>query len=780
MTPEPDKKTPAEDEAAGVGVVQAADALAPAADPIQKEAPARIGMVKSLDDLPAVAAYLHRVGAKEVNFKAARVTETVDGYPKSIGRIMFDATGLVTVSGDAEAPAPLEQAAITAAFATVQFPTMVTLTSLGTLPPDVKEHDRNVFVCHDIEGRIVMIQQRFEVPGGKGFRAWTFFSDGEWRNMEPDTLPFFGLPGAKDASTLFLHEGAGAAARVKCILANEEQTDFPWREEMRHGHHVGWIGGVHAIDRSDWGALAKLGWKRVIIVADNDANGKGMKAAARIARLFACDVSILGFDQRFDDGFDCGNDWPSKLFNAEGCYTGPSMADCLRPAIQATRLLEPEPGRPGRPEAVITSAFAEMTAYTIAPPFFFFRSQPSRALSEDEFNARTAPFSHAAQRTASKLRGEITCQHERLQYDCVHRPGPLIVDGSKDWNVFEPTRVRPLKGDPEPWLDLLRNLFPVDAERQQVTKWLATLIAMPQVRMRYGLLLISETQGVGKNTLATALEPLVGKWNVSYPSEDAVVNSQFNDWQARKRLIFVGEIYSGSSRVAYDRLKSVIADDVARINEKNVKPYQLANWATVIACSNSMAALHLDGTDRRWLVPTLSETVLPREYWNALYAWLRGDGSGIILRWAQGYVKGGNHVQTGDRAPGTARKDTIVADSRSEGQALAHGLAEHLAGVPGKVILRMRDVRGYIAKQRGFVRHGEPDIGERRLEKATTIGTVMKSVPGITVWAGDLRPNFGPEKDAVIMNFQPEEGLGWPDIKHFLTSIERITSDEPF
>lgn len=55
--------------------------------------------------------------------------------------------------------------------------------------------------------------------------------------------------------------------------------------------------------------------------------------------------------------------------------------------------------------------------------------------------------------------------------------------------------------------------------------------------MRYAMLLISERQGVGKTTLVDAvLAPLIGRWNVSSPTESQVADSGFNSWIAHKRL----------------------------------------------------------------------------------------------------------------------------------------------------------------------------------------------------------------------------------------------------
>jgi|GEM_PF-1614121 len=777
--PDPVSQAPAfsTSEEAGVAGAQEASHVASASGSIQSEQPPRIGQVSDLNDLPAVRAYLARQGAKPINFKTATRSEVRDGYPKVVGRIRFDAEGKVAVEGEAEAPTAAEQAAISADFARATIPTPVALDNIADPPPGCNLSDRTTFVCHDFDDRVVMVLQRYDrKDGGKGFLSWTRWSDGEWRNMEPDTLPFFGLPGAKDHATLFIHEGAKAADRVKRLIAGDgDASRFPWYEEMRHGHHIGWLGGVFAVEKSEWGKLAKLGWKRVVIIADNDA--RGMDAARQIAGKFPANVRIAAFDQRFGEGFDCGDDWPRDLFDGRGWYTGPSLADCSRPATRATRTL-PAEGR-GRPTVVIRREFAAECAYTVNPPRFMFRQRPSREYTADEFNALVSPFSEVKD-TAIKLLGQFDCQHDRLEYHPGREPGTLILDGERCWNAYEPSAILPLPGDTGPWESYLSHLFPDAEEREQAKRWIATLIAKPEVRLRYGLLLISTTQGVGKNTLANVLRAILGGSNVSFPSERAVVESQFNGWIARKRLIFIAEIYSGASRAAYDKMKPVLTDDFVEINEKNVKPYMLRNWATVIACSNSHAALHLDDEDRRWFVPTVAEETRPGDWWDNLYAWLDGDGAGIVLRWAKDYVSKAGHVRTGDRAPGSKRKAAIVEASRSEGQQLAISLAEHLVQLPKPTILKIGDVRRWIARQRGFMRGDQPDLSHRHLESAKTIIAAMRKVDGVRVWADGLRPKFGATREAVVMNFAPEEGQRWPEIKQHLTTLEGIGLNEPF
>jgi hypothetical protein len=82
-----------------------------------------------------------------------------------------------------------------------------------------------------------------------------------------------------------------------------------------------------------------------------------------------------------------------------------------------------------------------------------------------------------------------------------------------------------------------------------------------------------------------------------------------------------------------------------------------------MACSNSLLALKLDNTDRRWMVPTLTETPWPRSQWIAFNDWIEGNGLNIVKHWAETY---GDYVRPGEHAPMTARKREMQKESESE------------------------------------------------------------------------------------------------------------------
>ena len=173
--------------------------------------------------------------------------------------------------------------------------------------------------------------------------------------------------------------------------------------------------------------------------------------------------------------------------------------------------------------------------------------------------------------------------------------GRMVTDRSTSAiNLHIPSQIKPKAGDATPFIEFMEYMFLQDAECLEVMRWCATLIAKPKVRMEYGLLLVSESQGIGKTTLGSdILAKLVGDHNVSYPSEKTIVQSEFTEWVAQKRLVVVNEIYSGNSWKAYNQLKTYITDKAVNVNVKYQRPYTIDNWIHIIAMSNSLRALRM-------------------------------------------------------------------------------------------------------------------------------------------------------------------------------------------
>jgi hypothetical protein len=258
--------------------------------------------------------------------------------------------------------------------------------------------------------------------------------------------------------------------------------------------------------------------------------------------------------------------------------------------------------------------------------------------------------------------------------------------------------------------------LPVESERNCVERWAATLIARPDVRMKFGLLLISRAQGVGKGTLMEkVLAPLVGWHNTSVPSQKQLTESGFNSWLVRKRLVLVHELYAGDSRKAYNNLSSYVTDTTLTVNEKNRPEYEMRNATHYVLSSNSRLALKLVKNDRRWFVPEVTEEKRDERYWLDLNAWLVGGGLEVIHQWAHEYIESHGAFSDGAIAPVSAAKEELIALSRSEGQQIVFDLGRAAMARKKPTVMWDRDVRAWLASAR--------DINDTdpRLESLLTI-----------------------------------------------------------
>lgn len=655
--------------------------------------------IKELTDVPAVRDYLNRVGAEPRSLKTAVVRQTAGKYWRDLAVIKFSKAGDIECSTIEHAPTDLERQIIKDQLASVQWPEVKKLARIidphhliATASPE------NIFEFRDRDGLICMVQVRIEQDGDKTYVPLTYWDDDQWRVCEPDgQLPLFNADKIGENATVFIHEGAKAARHMQWLTeaadneAKKALAEHPWGRELSGAVHVGWVGGALSPSRTNWSVLAQAGVKRAYIVSDNDDPGR--KAVPSIAQHLRMPTFHVQFTNEFPASFDLADSFPKRLFSngaGESVYIGPSFRDCLHPATWATDIVPPskEGGRPGH---VLRDSFRNMWAYIEEADMFVCTEMPEIMRNEAILNKMLASFSHVN----DTCRLIVKAYQGRSTRVC-YRPDvaglKVTFRGSSAINLHVPSNIRAQAGDPGPFLEFMEYMFVNEGERHEALRWCATLIARPDIRMHYGLLLISEKQGVGKTTLGAAiLAPLVGIQNVGFPGENDVT-SAFNEWVAHKRLAIVNEIYSGSSWKAYHALKAVITDRDITVNQKYMRQYVIENWCHVLASSNSMRALKMENDDRRWFYPEVTEVPWPKAKFDEFRKWLNAGGLSIIKHWADNW---GNYVNQSDRAPMTERKREMIEGSRSEAQQEAAALAEQLKELGRPAGLLIKDVVGW-------------------------------------------------------------------------------------
>lgn len=623
-----------------------------------------------LRESPALAAYVSRVGAEELNFRRFMIKEYKDHYYKEKTLITISSDGSVHCTNPDNAPTDEEREVIAAELVNVEFPTSVKASNIDSLRPLLRGTEW--YELRDVEGDngVIMVQERRddEVRGGKNYFPWSYWSDGVWRPFEPGgALPFWRpqRDGTVPKRRVMIHEGAKTASCVDKML--REGKPHPWSDYLSDYEHWGMIGGALSPHRADYAVLRRQNAVEVVYVCDNDYEGKA--ALAKISKAYGRQLRGVQFGEQWPPKWDMADPIPTGMFDSVGVYTGPHIADIKVHATYATVSHQAEGAK--KASYLLSPHFAEEWLHSLKPDVYIHRNFPDRIYTADEFNDLVAPFSDV-KNVADLVKKDNAIKCPLIKYDPSKESGVYVAeDGQLFVNTHRAGPVRERQGDPAPWTEFLSQLVPVAGDCHQLSRWAATFIARPDLKMHYGVLLISDAQGVGKTTFGDVLAHLAGKFNTSTPTESTITDSHFNDWMAHKRLAVVNEIYAGKSAKAYNRLKNVITDPTIPIEKKFMQPYQIDNWLHVVACSNSVRALKLDNMDRRWLVPEVTEAVKPKNYWKQLYKWLNEEGGyGIVKWWAGQFLQTNEPVVPGEPAPWTKRKQDVIEEGYSQGQQL--------------------------------------------------------------------------------------------------------------
>ena len=621
--------------------------------------------------IPALAAYIDRIGAEQLNFRRFVVKEHKDKYYIERTIVRIDQEGGIYCSNKEHAPTEEEASMIKGALMTVKFPRsiMASETQFKALSKKLGKTRMFPIYSRAKEGGIAMVQQRVDKDGDKNYIPWTMWSDGNWRAMEPDgKLPFY-KPKKRTSARVMVHEGAKAAEAAEKLSKDKHH---PWSAMLARYEHWGILGGALAPHRAEYNELGQHKPSEVIYVCDND--DPGADVLEKFSAHWGKSLKGIKFGSDFPMSWDIADALPEKMFDGSGEWIGPDLESLVKPATWATVKSEDEDG-----EVVVslTDHFRREWTHTISPEFFIHKEWPNKLLQEDDFRSLVRPFRHKCD-IADLLRASDASKVEGLDYRPDRPPGIYNINRRMVVNTCEPIQFKPVAGDYAILLDYFSRLIPDAADRTELMRWCATLIARPDIRMTYSVLIVSENQGVGKTTLGEKiLAPIIGASNTSFPNEKDICDSAFNSWLARKRLIVVNEIYAGNSSRAYNQLKSVVTDMSVQVNEKFQPTYTIQNWAHVIASSNSKRALRIDPEDRRWLVPKVSEDASPQKFWNEFNQWLSNSkGHSKTVQWAMDFLEANEPVQPGMHAPFTEAKRAVIEEGYSRGMTAVRELLQ--------------------------------------------------------------------------------------------------------
>ncbi len=298
-------------------------------------------------------------------------------------------------------------------------------------------------------------------------------------------------------------------------------------------------------------------------------------------------------------------------------------------------------------------------------------------------------------------------------------------DNGGAFNMWRPSALVCPEEKPEGstvWFhDHLSFLFADDAAVKRVLDWMAGVYQFQEVHPHHGLLIHGRETGTGKTVVRQVLGRLLGEHNTTELDQKLLADN-FEYWKVRTKLLSVEEVRPGwmkNDNIVRDT-HNLIGNDRMPVNIKHASDLQMTNVMAVIAGSNKDNALHIENTERRWLIEStdrIGGVRFPKsnEYYQAIYGhhgvggFLNDPAAMAALAWELKHRDLGAYDIAGP-APATEAKEAMAANSavaierwmvqEADNIPLSRTVVtveEILDNMPGDLVRGSRDPRADIA-----------------------------------------------------------------------------------
>jgi hypothetical protein len=188
-----------------------------------------------------------------------------------------------------------------------------------------------------------------------------------------------------------------------------------------------------------------------------------------------------------------------------------------------------------------------------------------------------------------------------------------------------------------PWLELVDAICEAEGPdvAEWVLDWFALIVAAPDIKPGWGLVLQSDIQGIGKDMMLWPILRCVGDGNYATPAA-GTLGGGFNPF-AEKRFVSVTDLARNTRGATtthdiYETIKPWTENTSRMIEIRKIytAPYHVPNVSAWVITSNAGDALPLSQSDRRFLVVMSPMKPLPGAFYADLKTWLEGEGWGLI------------------------------------------------------------------------------------------------------------------------------------------------------
>ena len=178
-------------------------------------------------------------------------------------------------------------------------------------------------------------------------------------------------------------------------------------------------------------------------------------------------------------------------------------------------------------------------------------------------------------------------------------------------NNYQGSDVVSTPGDVSKIIDYYKWLVGDDAWaviEQTIAYW----IVCPGVKIMWAIVLISKTEGAGKQLLALLISSILGDKNVKINVSFETLIDKHSTILEGKQVIVLNEVVmlgTGSERkMLANKLKPYISDPTLIVNPKNKPMIEIPNLCNIMVYSNEENALHLTKDSRRYFIVNIKRT----------------------------------------------------------------------------------------------------------------------------------------------------------------------------
>ena len=211
----------------------------------------------------------------------------------------------------------------------------------------------------------------------------------------------------------------------------------------------------------------------------------------------------------------------------------------------------------------------------------------------------------------------------------------LIPNGSRRViNEWQGLSLTPVKGNVEPWLDLLAFLVPDTKERVVVTQWLANLFLDVGNKPQWQLIHRGSLRN-GKDSLYKPIAQIFGPESAADIRGEDIDGGWGDLFYGRKFLTFQ-EIKRPQDRGFSNKLKTYAASTASGISTYNIKSKgirQAVDTMAFVGMSNYHACLALDPGEKRYFVFDSFFSPKKEDYYTKYHQWVSNGGASALLHY---------------------------------------------------------------------------------------------------------------------------------------------------